>query len=110
MHGNWRLEKMSILRKCPWKKIIYYLKVKIKLKHPDKSLFISPGYWIQEVVIISHSSETKIIAESIQYPQKVAIQKAAKILRECVRDINSYSTVSWPPKVEELQCDGRKPP
>ena len=24
--------------------------------------------------------------------------------------INSHSTVSWPPKVEELQCDERKTP
>ena len=74
-------------------------------------MFISPGYRIQKVVISSHCLETKTIAESIQYSKKVTIQKAAEILRECVRDmINSHSTVSWPPKVEELQCDERKPP
>ena len=51
------------------------------------------------------------IAEFIQYPKKVTIQKAAEILRECVRDMkNSNSTASWPPKLEELQCDERKPP
>ena len=32
-------------------------------------------------------------------------------MHEFVRDmINSHSTVSWPPKVEELRCDERKPP
>ena len=31
-------------------------------------------------------------------------------MRECVRDkINSHSTISWPLKVEELQCDERNP-
>ena len=44
-------------------------------------------------------------------PEKVAIPKTAEILSKCVRDmINSLSIVSWQPKVEELQCDERKPP
>lgn len=36
--------------------------------------------------------------------------RAADTLRECVRVINLLSTVSWPRKVEEWQCNGRKPP
>ena len=53
----------------------YYLKARIELKYPDKILFISPGYRIQEVVISSHCLETKTIAESIQYPQKSLLYK-----------------------------------
>ena len=86
------------------------MKARIKLKYPDEIPFISPGYLIQEVVIRSHCLETKSIAQSIQYPEKVVIQKASEIFRECVRDkINSHSTISWPLKVEELQCDERNP-
>ena len=55
--------------------------------------------------------ETKTIAETVQYPKRVVVQKAAEILRECVKYlINFYSVVSWPLIVEELQCDERKPP
>ena len=73
------------------KKYSYYLRARIKLKYPDEMLFISPEYRIQEVVISSHCLETKTIAESIQYPKKVVIQKAAEILRECVRDMTTKS-------------------
>ena len=55
--------------------------------------------------------ETKTIAETVQYPKRVVVQKAAEILRECVKYlINFYSVVLWPLIVEELQCDERKPP
>ena len=90
----------------------YYLKARIELKYPDKILFISPGYRIQEVVISSHCLETKTIAESIQYaPKKFVIQKAAEIWREYIRSLISlHSTVSWLPKVKELQCNQKKSP
>ena len=86
----------------PTKKKDRYLKARIKLKYPDKTLFISPGYRIQDVVISSHCLVIRTIAESIRYPKKVVIRKAAEILRECVGDmINSHSAVSWSPKVQE---------
>ena len=50
------------------KKYRYYLKARIKLKYPDKILFFSTGYRIQEVGVSSHCLETKTKAESI--PQK----------------------------------------
>ena len=89
----------------------YYLKARIKLKYPDKIIFISHGYRIQEVLISGYCLDKKTIAKSILYPRKFAIPKTAEILSKCVRDmINSLSIVSWQPKVQELQWDERKPP
>ena len=55
----------------------YYLKARIKLKYPDKIIFISHDR-IQEVLISGHCLNKKTIAESIQNPKKLLYQKLQK--------------------------------
>ena len=60
------------------KRYRYYLKARLELKYPDKILFISSGYRIQEVVMSSDCLETKTIAESVQYSQKGCYTKSSR--------------------------------
>lgn len=63
-------------------------------------LFILSGYRTQEV-IIDIAQRLKHCQNIFNTLQKIDLQKAAEIIRECIRNkINSYSTASSLPKAD----------
>ena len=83
------------------------LKAKIQATFPGKLHFLTVDANTPEVVI----SADAIISHTLVKDREHLLRQAAECLREDILEhAQSISDLAWPPRIEELSCDARKPP
>ena len=83
------------------------LKAKIQATYPGKLHFLTVDANTPEIVI----SADAINSHTLVNEREHLLRQAAECLREYILEhAQSIPDLAWPPRIEELSCDARKPP
>eukprot|EP00794_Sanderia_malayensis_P002237 gene2237-2552_t len=87
------------------------LKERLKGKYHDKLVFVSPEYHSPQVVFSKECMETQSMTKTLEFSDEYVVKKAAVKIRHAILEIiKDAAPLPWPPTVDSLQSEERRPP